>query len=67
MYFDPIYLEIVGNQNFEFSNFWKIFCPITEYNFIISETTNFSFISSNNYKSIQYFEEKMIEKKVLSI
>ena len=25
MYFDPIYMEIMGNQNFEFCTFWVFF------------------------------------------
>ena len=43
-YFNPMYVEKIRNQNLEYSSFFLLFGPITEYNFIISETTTHSYI-----------------------
>ena len=40
---------------------------LTHYNFFISRTTNFSFVSNINFKCIQYFEEKNYRKKMFYI
>ena len=39
MYYDPIFMKIVGNKTFSFFHFLVLFGPLTHYTFNISEGT----------------------------
>ena len=62
MYFDPIYVEIMVNKNLEFRTFSKFFCPLTEYNFIISVKITFSYLSNINFKSYNTLIKEKVNK-----